>query len=175
MAERAERTDLGECLEDLAIRQAQVDPGAEVRQGPERPLGLASRDDRFDGALTDVLDREEAKSDGVPFDGELELAGVHVGRSNLNPEPPTLGDCSCDLVLGTPERGQHTGHVLDRVVRLEIRGLVCNEPVAGGMGLVEPVALERLEGLEHGIDRLRFHAALRGLLDELLLLGPQDR
>ena len=43
------------------------------------------------------------------------------------------------------------------------------------MGLVEAVALERLERLEHRVDDLRRDAALGGLLDELVLLGAQHR
>ncbi len=43
------------------------------------------------------------------------------------------------------------------------------------MGLVEPVALERLERLEDRVDDVGGDAALGGLRDELLLLGAQDR
>ena len=61
------------------------------------------------------------------------------------------------------ERGQDRGHVLDRVVRLQVRGLVGDQAVAGRVGLVEAVPLERLEGLEDRVDDLRLDAALRGL------------
>ena len=56
------------------------------------------------------------------------------------------------------------GHVLDRVVRLQVGGLVGDQAVARGVGLVEAVALERLERLEDRVDDVRLHAALRGLL-----------
>jgi hypothetical protein len=41
------------------------------------------------------------------------------------------------------------------------------------VGLVEAVALEGFEGLEHRVDDARLDAALRGLGDELLLLGAK--
>ena len=116
---------------------------------------VARRDDRFDGALADVLDRQQAEPDGVALDGELEVALVDVGRQDVDPHPAALGDGRRDLLLVRAEGGQHRGHVVDRVVRLHVRGLVGDQPVARGVGLVEAVALERLEGLEDGVDDVR--------------------
>ena len=88
---------------------------------------------------------------------------MDVRRPDLDRHPAALGDRRGDLLLVGPERGQHRGHVVDRVVRLEVRGLVGDQPVAGRVGLVEAVALERLEGLEDRVDDLRLDAALGGL------------
>jgi hypothetical protein len=60
------------------------------------------------------------------------------------------------------------------VVGLQVRGLVGDQPVTGGVGLVEAVPLEGLERLEHGVDHVRRDAALGGLGDEPFLLGAQD-
>ena len=49
----------------LRLHEAQVDPGAEVGERAEPAALLARGDDRFDGALADVLDREQAEADGV--------------------------------------------------------------------------------------------------------------
>ena len=173
MAEGAQRADLGQRLEHLAVRQPQVDPGAEVGQRAERAALVARRDDRLDRALADVLDREQAEPDRVALDGELERAAVDVGRQDLDRHPAALGDRGRDLLLVRAEGGQHRGHVLDRVVRLQVGGLVGDQPVAGGVGLVEAVALERLERLEDRVDDVRLDAALGRLGDELLLLGPE--
>ncbi len=100
---------------------------------------------------------------------------VDVRRADLDPEAPALDDGRGDLLRVVAERRQHRRHVLDRVVRLEVRRLVGDQPVAGRMGLVEPVALERLERLEHRVDDLGLDAALRRLGDELLLLRAQHR
>ena len=85
---------------------------------------------------------------------------VDVGRPDLDAQAPALGDGGRDLLRVVPEGGQHGRHVLDRVVRLEVRGLVRDQAVAGGVGLVEPVALERLERLEHRVDGLGRDAPL---------------
>ena len=155
MAERVQRADPGERLEDLAVGQAQVDPRAQVGQRAELAAFLARGDDRLDRALADVLDGEQPEPDRVALDGELDVGAVDVRRQDLDPEPAALGDRRRDLLGRVADRGQHAGHVLDRVVRLEVGGLVGDQAVARRVGLVEAVALERLEGLEHGVDRLR--------------------
>jgi hypothetical protein len=136
---------------------------------------LARGDDRLDRALADVLDGQQAEADGVALDREVEPAGVDVGRQDLDAQAPALGDGRGDLLGVVAEGGQHAGHVLDGVVRLEVGRLVGDQPVAGGVGLVEAVALERLEGLEDGVDDLRRHAPLGRLADELVLLRAQHR
>ena len=175
VSERPHGPDLDEGLEHLPVRQPQVDAGAQVGQRAERPALGARRDDRFDRPLADVLDREEPEPDGVTLDGELEVARVDVRWQHLDGHPATLRDGRRDLLLARPERGQHRGHVVDRVVRLEVRGLVGDQPVTGGVRLVEAVALERLERVEDGIDDPGVDAPLGRLGDEALLLGAQDR
>ena len=174
MAHRGQRADLDQRLEHLAVGEAQIDPGAEVGERPELAAGIPRRDDRFDGALAHVLHGQQAEPDGVALDGEFEMAAVDVRRSHLDRHAPALGDRRGDLLLVGSEGGQDGGHVVDRVVRLEVRRLVGDQPVARGMGLVEAVALERLERLEHRVDDLGLDAAFGGLADELLLLGAQD-
>ena len=167
--------DLGQRLEHLAVGEPQVDPRAEVRQRPELAAALARLDDRLDGALADVLDRQQAEADRVALDREPEARAVHVGRPDLDAQAPALDDRGGHLLGVVPERREHRGHVLDRVVGLEVRRLVRDQAVAGGVRLVEPVALERLERLEHGVDDLGLDAPLRRLGDELLLLRAQHR
>ena len=175
VAEAVERTDLDQRLQHLAVGEAQVHPGAEVGERPELAALLAGLDDRLDRALADVLDRQQAEADGLALDREAQAGPVHVRGPDLDPQPAALRDGGGHLLRVVPERGEHGRHVLDRVVRLEVRGLVGDQAVAGGVGLVEPVALERLEGLEHRVDRLRRDATLGGALDERLLHRPQDR
>ena len=167
--------DLGQRLEHLAVGEPQVDPRAEVRQRPELAAALARLDDRLDGALADVLDRQQAEADRVALDREPEARAVHVGRPDLDAQAPALDDRGGHLLGVVAERREHRGHVLDGVVGLEVRRLVRDQAVAGGVRLVEPVALERLERLEHGVDDLGLDAPLRRLGDELLLLRPQHR
>ncbi len=173
--ERRERPDLRQRLDHLAVDEAEVDPGAEVGQRAELAALVAGGDDRLDRALADVLDGEEAEADRVPFDGELEPGAMDVRHPDLDAEAAALGDGRGDLLLVGAEGGQHARHVLDRVVRLEVGGLVGDEPVARRVGLVEAVALERLEGGEDRVDRRRADPSLGGLGHELLPLGAEDR
>ncbi len=95
-------------------------------------------------------------------------------RPDLDAEPAALRDRRGDLLLVVPERREDGRHVVDGEVRLEVRGLVGDQAIARGVGLVEPIPLERLEGREDLVDDGGRHAALRRAGDELLLLGPQD-
>ena len=174
MSERREGADLGQRLEHPLVDQPQVDARAQVGERPERTAALPRRDDGLDGALADVLDGQQPEPDGLPFDREMEAAAVDIRRQHRDADAPALGDRARHPLGVVAEGGEHAGHVLDRVVRLEIRGLVGDQPVAGGVGLVEAVALEGLEGLEHRVDDGRVHAPLRGLGHELALLRAQD-
>ena len=152
MAERPQRADLDERLEHLAVGEPQVDPRAEVGERAELAALGPRRDDRLDRALADVLDRQQPEADRVALDGELEVAGVDVRRPDLDAHAAALGDRGGDLLLVRTERGQHGRHVIDRVVRLEVGGLVGDQAVARGVRLVEAVALERLERREDRVD-----------------------
>src|SRR4051812_22261229 len=135
MTEGVERTDLGERLEDLAVDETEVDARAEVGQRSEGAAILASRDDRLDRALADILDRKQAEPDRRPLDSELDIGAVDVGRENLDAHPPALGDRRGNLFLVRAERCEDGSHVLDGVIRLEIRRLVGDESVAERMSL----------------------------------------
>ena len=174
VAERAQGADLHERFEHPLVRQTQVDPVAEVGEGTERAVRLPGGDDRLDRALPHVLDRQQPEPDRRPLHGELEVAGMDVRWEDGDPQAAALGDRGRDLLGVVAERGQHARHVLDGVVRLEVRRLVRHQAIARGVGLVETVALERLEGREDGVDRLRPHASLGRLGDELALQRPQD-
>ena len=174
MPEGVEGAHLDERLEDALVDEPEVDPVAEVGERPEGALCLAGGDDRLDGALPDVLDGQQAEPDRRPLDGELQVAGVDVRLQHGDAEPAALGHGRGDLLGVVPERRQDAGHVLDGVVGLEVRRLVGDQPVGRGVGLVEAVALERLEGLEDRVDRVRAHPALARLAYELVLHRAQD-
>ena len=63
VAERRERPDPGQRLEDLAVGQPEVDPGAEVGERAERAALGPRGDDRFDRALADVLHGQQPEPD----------------------------------------------------------------------------------------------------------------
>ena len=100
---------------------------------------------------------------------------LHVRRAHLDPQPPALGHHGGHLLGALAEAVEHRGHELDGVVRLEVGGLVRDQPVAGGVGLVEPVAGEGLERGEHLVHHRCGNALLLGSGLELRLVLAQDR
>ena len=80
---------------------------------------------------------------------EQRLGLLHVRRADLDAQAPALGHHRGHLFGALAEAVEHRRHELDREVGLEVGGLVRDQPVAGGVGLVEAVAGERLEGGEH--------------------------
>ena len=78
-----------------------------------------------------------------------------------------LGDEERDLVGVVEFVGEQRGHELDRVARLEPRGLVGDDAVAGGVGLVEAVAGEFVEDVEELVGLFGGDVVfLRAALDE---------
>ena len=95
------------------------------------------------------------------------------GRTSI-PRPPALGDDRGDLLGALAEAVEDGGHELDRVVRLEVGRLVRDQPVAGGVGLVEAVAGEGLELGEDLVDDVRRDALLLRAGLELRLVLAED-
>ncbi len=168
MAQAVHRPNLDQRFEDAAVGQAQIHSRAEVAERPELATLLAAIDDRLDRAFADILDRQQSKADGLAFDREFDERPVDVRRPDLDPQAPAFGNRGGDLLLVVSEGGQHRGHVLDRVVRLQVRRLVRDQAVAGRVSLVEAVALEGLEGGEDGVDDVGLDAPFGRLGDELL-------
>ena len=155
------------------------------RERPRHVRGLSATlargNDRLDRALAHVLDGGQAEADRlrgagrIGLDGEERLGCLHVGRADRDPQPPALGHHRGHLLGALPEAIQDGGHELDRVVGLEVGGLVRDQPVAGGVGLVEPVAGEWLEGGEDLVDHRGGDPLLLGAGLELRLVLAQDR
>ena len=185
--ERGHRAGLDQRLDHALVDGVQVDAAAEVVERGERPrvvrglrAPLARGDDGLDRPLADVLDGDQAEADrggavGIGLDAEEHAGLLHVRRADLDPQPPALGHHRGHLLGALPEAVEHRGHELDRVVGLEVGGLVRDQPVAGGVGLVEPVAGERLEGGEDLVHDPRRDALLLGAGLELGLVLAQDR
>ena len=173
-AERVEGACLDETLHHTPVDEPEVDPRAEVLQRLERPLAATRLQDRLHRGLADVLDRGQAEANRVAGDAELHGRHVHVGRHDLDPHRPTLFDVLHDLV-GVPHfGGQQRGHELDGIVRLEVRGLVRDEPVGRGVRFVESVARELLHQLPDALGLRGGGVALAAARDELLaLLGHE--
>ena len=102
---------------------------------------------------------------------------VDVGRQDLDLHAPTLVEVDRHLVLVVLDGREERGHVLGRVVGLEVGRPVGDDAVGGGVRLVEGVVGEREQDLPELVDRDLGEAALEHagleagvLLVELLLL-----
>ena len=181
--QRRHGVGLDQRLDHATVEHVEVDAPAEVVERHERPglrSPIADGDDRVDRALADVLDRRQAEADrlgragGIGLDREEGQRLLHVRRTHLDPQPAALGDDRGDLLGALAEAVHDRGHELDRVVRLQVGRLVGDEPVAGGVGLVEAVSGEGLELGEDLVDDVRRDALLLRAGLELRLVLAED-
>ena len=141
---------------------------------------LALRDETLDAAQADVLDLREAVADRLGavrayLDGEVHAAAVHVRLEDGDAEAVAFRDRLRDAV-GVAVRGlQHGRHVLGRVVRLQVGGLVGDRAVADGVRLVERVPGERLDEVEELVPEVLVVALLAHAGEEALALLDHDR
>ena len=127
------------------------------------PFGVALLQQQPDQPLADVADRRQAERDRPraaegqgdavghlvgPQGGEVGDRAVDVRGEHLDAHRPGVGEVDRRLVEVALHAREQAGEVLDRVVRLEVRGLVGDEPVAEGVALVERVVGERLDDVE---------------------------
>ena len=169
MAKLLQSSNLCERLKDALIRKSKINPLAQVLQATEVTVARARRYDGFRRPSTNILDRKETESNRAPLWFKVELRSFNIGRENGNAEPAALCNCRGDLIFLVAEGIEHTRHVLNGVIRLQVRRLVGNEAVTGGVRLVEPVVCKRLKRLEHLLDHARGHATPCCARDELLL------
>ena len=112
--------------------------------------------DRFDGVAPDVLDGREAEADRVSVRREVRVAEAHVGRLDGDLHLAAFLDVLHDVFRLGDFRRQQRRHEFDRIVRLQIRGLIGHQRVGRGVRFVEAVPGE----LRHLIEDLG-HRGLR--------------
>ena len=144
---RVERAALHERLERALVQDLRVDTLGELPDRLERPALGPDADDRLGRRLADVLHGVQSEVDDAPDDREVLLRRVHVRRQDVDAHLAAGVDVERHAVLRVHDRGDQRGHVLLRVIRLEPRGAVRDERVAGGVRLVEGVVLRGLHVL----------------------------
>ena len=92
--------------------------------------------------------------------GEVRRRLVDVGRQHLDAHAPALGQVDRPLVLVVAHAGEQGGHVLGRVVGLEVGRPVGDQAVGGRVRLVDGVVGERDEDVPERLDRRGGEAAL---------------
>ncbi len=90
------------------------------------------------------------------------------------PSAARLGDVRHHLVGVVLLAGEQRGHELDRVMRLQICGLVGNQAIRGRMALIKTVGRESLHQIEDLVGELVRHAVPGAALDEPAALLGHD-
>jgi hypothetical protein len=89
------------------------------------------------GGVAHVLDSGKAETNFIFNDGEYFSAFVDIGRQDFDACVTALRNIFDYLIRVVYFVGEHGGEIVDRVVRLEIRRLVCDEAVGGTVGFDE--------------------------------------
>ena len=125
----------------------------------------------------DALDRREGVANGrfaglgVGFHRKHHLGAVDVGRQQRDAEPAQLLAEMIELVGVAEVEGHRGGEKLDRVVGLQIGGLVGDQRIGRRMRLIEAVTGEFGHLVEDQFGAPALHPARRRAVDELLALG----
>src|SRR5690606_12009595 len=143
-----EGTGFDEVFEHAFVGGLAVHAVDEVVEVFEGTVGLALLDDLERGAFADALDAGEAEADFFADGGEGVAGFVDVGAEHGDAHGLGLGDEVGDLFGVAALGGEHGGHGLHRVVGFQIRGLVGDDGVGGGVGFVEAVLGELVEQVE---------------------------
>ncbi len=130
VAERVERARLDQRLRHLLVAGGDVDLVQVVGEVGVLALVGARIDQRGNDVRADVAHRAEPEADVGTHRGEVQPRLVDVGRQHRDAQPAAVREIDRGLVLVVADRGEQAGHVLGRIVGLEIRRPVRHQPVA---------------------------------------------
>ena len=155
MPERVQRAGRDQSLARPLVHRLHVGPLQQVEEAVEGAALLPRLQDRLDRRRPQAANRTEPEADRLgAHHRELPPAFVHVGRQHLQPvlqprhvapQLPALAHVLDHVVRLVDNRREQRRHELGRVVALQPRGLVRQQRVGGGVGLVEAVAAEGLD------------------------------
>ena len=114
----------------------------------------------FDRLPADALERRERVMDRVALDLEGHARAIDRRRLDLDAEPLGLGAEFGELVGVAHVERHRRRHELDRMIGLQIRGLVGDQRVGRGVALVEAVFGEALQQVEDHVGLRALDAAL---------------
>ena len=118
------------------------------------------------GLGPDIFESGQRIADGSLFRPEFGKGMIDRGRQYFNAHLPRLIEKHFDLVGIALIEGHDRGHELHRVIGLEIGGLIGQQGIGGGMGLVEAIGGEFLQQAENGLGCLAPDPAFGGSLDK---------
>ena len=122
-----------------AVQLPPVHPGAEVQHPGEGAAPLPLGGELVDDAPAQPLDSQQAEADGVALAPEPGHAVVDVGRQDGDAPLPALAQVFQQLAGVFQHRCEQRCHVGLGVVAFQVGGLVADQGIGGGVGLVEGV------------------------------------
>ena len=177
MAQVVESTRLNERFDGALIAHLQRHLLQEVVEGLVAALLLAGGNHAFDHVRAHVTNRAHTEADIVTDRGEGQGGLVHIRCEHGNAHGAALIQVQRELVLVIAHAGQQRGHVLLRVMRLQVRSPVGHQTVRGRVRLVKRVVRERQQNIPERLNSalrvaVRNHAIVEGsvLLIQLRLL-----
>ena len=155
---------------------ALVEPLGEVEQILERALFPTLLGKTAHRLAADALDGGQRIADRLLavlglLDREIRRRLVHVRRQKLDAKLVEVTPVAVQLLDVAHVEGHRRGEELDRVVRLEIGGLVADQRIGGGVALVEAVARELVDLVEDRGGPVLLDAVLLRAFDEARPLG----
>ena len=169
--ERIHRSRFDQALLNAAIEQLRVHRPAELVDVIETPATPARFADPFGGVFANILDRRQAKSDGLSHRSEVQRALMHIRGEHLDTHDARLVDVLHHLIGVARFRGQQRGHELDRVVRFQPRRLVGQQRVGTRVGFIEAVPSKFGDQIEDALGFLWRNLVGAATSQELLALG----
>ena len=130
--------------EQLEFGAAETRARQQVREIGEGAALAPGGEQAVDRRLGQPGEGHEPHADLPPAPGVVAVAAVHVGQQDAQAHPARLGDVGGRRVEA-PLVGDHRGHELRRVVRLEVGDLQREQGVGGAVRLAEGVAGEALD------------------------------
>src|ERR1700757_680838 len=163
--ERIHGAALDKALKDTFVEKAGFDALAEIVERFELTLAETRFTNGFGGIFTYVLDGSHAEANGIADGSKEEVALIDVGRKNGYAHAAGLVDVLDLLFCVAGFGGEKRGHELDRIVRLEIGGLIREKRIGTRVRFVEAVARELFHQVED-VDGF--------LLGDFVLLAPGE-
>src|SRR5262249_416512 len=127
---------LDQRLHDAFIEKPQINFFAEFKDRAEATYLLAGSDDGINRSATDVFHCRHTKTDGVFMRSEPQVAYIDVRWLNRNLHLTAFIDVLDHIVGVTGLRSEQRRHELNRIMRLEISGMVGEESVSCRMRFV---------------------------------------
>ena len=143
MTELIERAGLDHGFDGSLIADHRGNLGQEVVEGRETFFFMAGVDHGLHHVGTHIAHGSHAEPDVRAHGGEVQFGLVDVRWEHCDAHVATFGEVERQLVLVIAHGGEQRGHVLGRIVRLEICGPIGHQTVGRGVRLVERVVGER--------------------------------